>query len=112
MAVEESARSVMSRDELVVFWKRRDGVRLIAVAALLVALGSVSSASNAAPDNTPRIVVLGDSLTSGRGIGRTRPFPALLQAQLIDGDYDYQVINAAASGDTTPRAVPRPRAPP
>src|SRR5436190_23932507 len=61
--------------------------RLIAVAAILAALGSVSSTSKAAPDTIPRIVVLGDSLTSGRGIARTRAFPALLQAQLIDDGY-------------------------
>jgi acyl-CoA thioesterase-1 len=84
--------------------------RLIAVAAILVALGPVSSTSKAAPDTTPRIVVLGDSLTSGRGIARTRAFPALLQAQLIDDGYEYEVINSGVSGDTTARALRRFRA--
>jgi acyl-CoA thioesterase-1 len=89
---------------------RRCPRRLIAVAAILAALGSVSSTSKAAPDTIPRIVVLGDSLTSGRGIARTRAFPALLQAQLIDDGYEYEVINSGVSGDTTARAVRRFRA--
>jgi acyl-CoA thioesterase I len=54
--------------------------------------------------------VLGDSLTSGRGIARRRAFPALLQAQLIDDGYEYEVINSGVSGDTTARAVRRFRA--
>ena len=54
---------------------RRCPRRLIAVAAILAAFGSVTSTSKAAPDTIPRIVVLGDSLTSGRGIARTRALP-------------------------------------
>jgi acyl-CoA thioesterase-1 len=63
----------------------------------------------AAAEGAPRIVALGDSLTSGRGIGKTHAFPALLQAHVDDADYDYQVINAGVSGDTTARALRRLR---
>jgi acyl-CoA thioesterase-1 len=47
------------------------------------------------------IVVLGDSLTSGRGIGATNAFPAVLQKYVDEKEYPYKVVNAGVSGDTT-----------
>jgi acyl-CoA thioesterase-1 len=61
----------------------------------------------AARDNAPRIVALGDSLTSGRGIGKDDAYPAVLQERLEDNGYTYQVVNAGVSGDTTARALRR-----
>ncbi|HEY2643723.1 MAG TPA: arylesterase [Galbitalea sp.] len=55
----------------------------------------------------PRIVVLGDSLTSGRGIGKADAYPAVLQERIHDDGYEYQVVNAGVSGDTTGRALRR-----
>ena len=60
-----------------------------------------------ARDNPPRIVALGDSLTSGRGIGKADAYPAMLQDRLVDNGYTYQVVNAGVSGDTTGRALRR-----
>jgi acyl-CoA thioesterase-1 len=48
-----------------------------------------------------QILVLGDSLTAGYGIGKERAFPALLQERLQSEGLDYQVINAGLSGDTS-----------
>jgi acyl-CoA thioesterase I len=47
------------------------------------------------------IVALGDSLTAGLGLGRDDAYPALLQARLSREGYDYRVVNAGVSGDTT-----------
>jgi acyl-CoA thioesterase-1 len=58
-------------------------------------------------DDAPRIVALGDSLTSGRGIGKADAYPAVLQERLEDAGYHYQVVNAGVSGDTTGRALRR-----
>jgi acyl-CoA thioesterase-1 len=58
-------------------------------------------------EDAPRIVVLGDSLTSGLGIGQSDAYPAVLQRRLDDEGYRYQVINAGVSGDTTARALRR-----
>jgi acyl-CoA thioesterase-1 len=55
----------------------------------------------------PLIVALGDSLTSGRGIGESHAFPALLQQRLDEEGFDYAVVNAGVSGDTSGRAVRR-----
>jgi acyl-CoA thioesterase-1 len=55
----------------------------------------------------PRIVALGDSLTSGHGIGKARAFPAVLQQRLDAAGFDYEVVNAGVSGDTSGRALRR-----
>jgi acyl-CoA thioesterase-1 len=62
-----------------------------------------------AREDAPRIVALGDSLTSGRGIGKTDAYPAVLQKRLVDGGYNYDVVNSGVSGDTTARALRRYR---
>ena len=45
--------------------------------------------------------MLGDSLTSGHGIGQALAFPAVLQQYLDANDYPYRVVNAGVSGDTS-----------
>jgi len=72
----------------------------------LVALAALATSATAQA-GTPRIVALGDSLTSGRGIGKSDAFPAVLQDRIEDEGYDYQMINAGVSGDTTTRALRR-----
>ena len=49
------------------------------VPRVFLALVTALAASAAARDDAPRIVVLGDSLTSGRGIGKADAYPAVLQ---------------------------------
>ena len=48
-----------------------------------------------------KIVVFGDSLTSGFGIGHNEAYPADLQALIDAAGYPYEVINAGVSGDTS-----------
>jgi acyl-CoA thioesterase-1 len=50
---------------------------------------------------TPRIVILGDSLTAGLGIEKSQSFPSLLQERLDAEGLRYEVVNAGVSGDTT-----------
>lgn len=47
------------------------------------------------------IVAFGDSLTAGFGVTPEDSYPARLQARLRAEGYDYRVVNAGASGDTT-----------
>jgi acyl-CoA thioesterase-1 len=49
----------------------------------------------------PRIVVLGDSLTAGLGLMESEAYPALLQKKMDDVGYEYEIVNAGVSGDTT-----------
>ncbi len=76
---------------------------VVMAVASAIALSFVPRA--AAP--RPRIVVLGDSLASGRGIGTDKAFPAVLQHKLDDEELDYEVVNAGVSGDTSAGALRR-----
>lgn len=53
------------------------------------------------------ILVLGDSLSAGYGISVEHGWVALLQKRLHDRGYNYHVINAGISGDTTSGANAR-----
>ena len=76
---------------------------------MFLAVVAALTVSATAREDAPRIVALGDSLTSGRGIGKAAAYPAVLQGRLEDGGYRYQVVNAGVSGDTTARALRRYR---
>jgi acyl-CoA thioesterase-1 len=55
----------------------------------------------------PRIVFLGDSLTAGLGLPREESVPALIQKRLDDDGYEYEVVNAGVSGDTSAGGLSR-----
>jgi acyl-CoA thioesterase-1 len=75
-------------------------------AVVLVSAAAMIAAPRA-PEPRPRIVVLGDSLASGRGIGGANAFPAVLQQKLDQEGLEYEVVNAGVSGDTSTGAVRR-----
>jgi len=75
--------------------------------AMALASTIVISAVPRAAVPRPRIVVLGDSLASGRGIGAEKAFPAVLQQKLDDDGLEYEVVNGGVSGDTTGGALRR-----
>lgn len=58
-------------------------------------------ANTSAPDNTPVILAFGDSLTEGYGLDKAQSYPSLLQARLKEKGYNYRVVNAGISGDTS-----------
>ena len=70
-----------------------------------IAIASVSFPLSSA--TRPKIVALGDSLTSGQGIGAERAYPALLQEKIEAAGLDYTIVNAGVSGDTSERALRR-----
>jgi acyl-CoA thioesterase-1 len=45
--------------------------------------------------------VLGDSLTAGLGLPQDESYPAVLGRKLKEHGYDWEVINAGVSGDTS-----------
>ena len=49
----------------------------------------------------PKIVAFGDSLTAGFGLAEKESYPYLLQEKLKADGYNYEVINAGVSGDTS-----------
>ncbi len=44
---------------------------------------------------------MGDSLTAGYGLLESQSYPALLQQRLDTEGYEFEVVNAGVSGDTT-----------
>ncbi|HKP93150.1 MAG TPA: arylesterase [Chthoniobacterales bacterium] len=72
------------------------------LASLLLA---ISVPTGAAPKRDPSgvitIVALGDSLTAGFGLSRKQAYPALLAEKMRAAGYQFEVVNAGASGDTT-----------
>ena len=49
----------------------------------------------------PKIIAFGDSLTAGFGLSEKESYPYLLQQKLRADGYDYEVVNAGVSGDTS-----------
>ncbi|MEO8072462.1 MAG: arylesterase [Acidobacteriota bacterium] len=49
----------------------------------------------------PKIVAFGDSLTAGFGLEEKESYPYLLQKKLETDGYNYEVVNAGVSGETS-----------
>jgi acyl-CoA thioesterase-1 len=54
-----------------------------------------------------KIVAFGDSLTAGYGLNPEDSYPSLLQKKLAADGFNYEVVNAGISGDTTAGGVRR-----
>lgn len=54
-----------------------------------------------AVSQNPKIVAFGDSLTAGFGLSEKESYPYLLQEKLKADGYNYEVINAGVSGETS-----------
>jgi acyl-CoA thioesterase-1 len=69
----------------------------------LFALFSLQSAEPAKrdPSDVITIVALGDSLTAGYGLSRKQAWPALVAEKMRKAGYEFEVVNAGSSGDTT-----------
>ena len=89
---------------------KRVGIWLILAASLLTACaGSKRAETNlnkplATPQvtaNRPKIIAFGDSLTAGFGLAEKESYPYLLQEKLKTDGYNFEVINAGVSGDTS-----------
>lgn len=52
-------------------------------------------------DQRPKIVAFGDSLTAGFGLSEKESYPYLLQNRIERDGYNYEVVNAGVSGDTS-----------
>lgn len=78
------------------------------IAVLTLALACCNNKSTPQPEHPvapakqrPKIVAFGDSLTAGLGLTAKETYPAKLQSMLDSAGYDYEVVNAGVSGDTS-----------
>lgn len=52
-------------------------------------------------NDKPRIIAFGDSLTAGFGLSEKESYPYLLQERLNNEGFNYEVVNAGVSGETS-----------
>lgn len=89
-------------------------VLICLMAALAACGGNANDTTTSKPEQTPvavpddgteparpKIVALGDSLTAGLGLLEQQAYPALVQRKLDAEGYDFEMVNAGVSGDTT-----------
>ena len=78
----------------------------LSVAILLIVITTATSANESmAP--AKKILVLGDSLSAGLGVDYDQSWPLLVEEELRSEGYDYTVVNAGISGDTTSGGLSR-----
>lgn len=78
---------------------------------LLIVLCGLAWAAPAADAARPVILVLGDSLSASYGLAPGQGWVALLERRLNRQGYEYRVVNASVSGETTGGGLQRlPRA--
>jgi acyl-CoA thioesterase-1 len=75
-------------------------IRLLIVALALLAFQTATAARRDA-SNVITIIALGDSLTAGFGLSRKEAYPALVAEKMRAAGYEFEVVNAGSSGDTT-----------
>jgi acyl-CoA thioesterase-1 len=95
-------------------------VLLLAISGFAACKGEQSK--QAAPIETPsaatpaprtpsksvaKIIAFGDSLTAGYGLSPEESYPSLLRKRLDREGYEYEVVNAGVSGDTSAGGVRR-----
>lgn len=69
--------------------------------------GSSSPAASVPTKSLTKIVAFGDSLTAGYGLPSEESYPSLLQKMLERDGFEYEVVNAGISGDTSAGGVRR-----
>lgn len=67
----------------------------------MLVVGATLLASPAQADEPPVVMVLGDSLSAGYGMDTDQSWTALLQQRLSEQGYEYRVVNASISGETS-----------
>jgi acyl-CoA thioesterase I len=88
--------------------------RALFLVMILVLSGWGSTCSADTPQHSTRndgqgkaIVFFGDSLTAGFGLDLQQAFPALIQEKIKQRGWNFQVVNAGLSGETTAGGVRR-----
>lgn len=81
-------------------------VRLLIAALIFLAMQTADAAKRDA-SNVITIVALGDSLTAGYGLSRKQAYPALVAEKMRATGYEFEVVNAGSSGDTTAGGLER-----
>lgn len=68
---------------------------------------AAESPATASDAEARRILVLGNSIAAGYGLNPEQAFPALLQHKIDSLGWDFEVVNAGVSGETTAGGLSR-----
>ena len=80
---------------------------LFGISLIVTALVALPASVRLINPSTQTIVVFGDSLSAGYGIGQNQSWVTLLQTRLTQQKLPYQVVNASISGETTSGGLAR-----
>ena len=81
---------------------QRSGLAILCTLLLLVVMPfQTAPAAKRDASKVITIVALGDSLTAGFGLSRKQAYPALIAEKMREVGYEFEVVNAGWSGDTT-----------
>lgn len=82
---------------------QRSAFSILSALLLVLAIAPLQTVQAAKRDASKviTIVALGDSLTAGFGLSRKQAYPALIAEKMRDAGYEFEVVNAGWSGDTT-----------
>ena len=80
---------------------------LLGFSVIVTALVALPASAKLINPSTQTIVVFGDSLSAGYGIGQNQGWVTLLQTRLTQQKLPYQVVNASISGETTSGGLAR-----
>lgn len=69
--------------------------------------GGVEGDVTTIPDDAPKVVFLGDSISAGLHLSAEEAFPAVLERRFAASPTPFRLINAGVSGDTTAGGVRR-----
>ena len=89
------------------FTKSKQHTRLPLILSLLI-LGLSSGAGIAISAPEPKIILfLGNSITAGYGLDPSQAYPALIQEKIDAKRWQFKVVNAGQSGDTSAGGLSR-----
>ena len=83
------------------------GNLLLGISVIVTVLVALPASAKLINPSTQTIVVFGDSLSAGYGIGQNQGWVSLLQTRLTQQKLPYQVVNASISGETTSGGLAR-----
>src|SRR5215467_9613125 len=90
-----------------IFMKRPQLRRMINSICRLGFLMTSLVVFSAARDTPGIILFLGDSITAGYGLDVSQAYPALIQKKIDRKAWNFKVVNAGQSGDTTAGGLSR-----
>ena len=75
---------------------------IVTMNAVVLTAVTAQDQATARPDSTAKVLLFfGDSLTAGYGLDPAQAFPAIIQEMINARGWNFRVINAGLSGETT-----------